>query len=101
MARIITFPETSFRIPAPSTGSEVKRRVSPPPEWLLCAGALSLFGGVLAGLTGSLLLALSLLPAAHSLRDPGSVLLIALLPALLLGGLALDRYEARARLHGR
>lgn len=85
----------------PSTSRRSNSGAIPSAEWLLYAGFISLAGGAMAAVTGAILLVAARLPEYHSLHGLGVALLISLLPALLLGGLALDRYEARTRLHGR
>lgn len=92
MNRLIFFPAAAQK----STPNAV-----PSADWLLYLGFLCLGGGVLAAITGTAMLIAAWLPEYHALHRPGVALLLSLLPALLVGSFALDRYEARTRLHGR
>ncbi|MDX2032950.1 MAG: hypothetical protein SF339_19895 [Blastocatellia bacterium] len=85
----------------PSASQPSRPSVVPSADWLLYLGFVCLGGGIAAALLGAALLTAAWLPEYHFLHRPGVWLLFSLLPALLLGGLALDRYEARTRLHGR
>jgi hypothetical protein len=70
-------------------------------NWILKSGLISLFGGALAPMFGSLLTALSWLVGnnsfGHSLHRLGSIFLILTCPLLIIAAFCLDAYEKRGK----
>jgi hypothetical protein len=68
-------------------------------KWLLNGGLISLIGGALAPVFGSLLTALSWLAGnnslGHSFHRLGSIFLISTIPLLIIAAFCLDAYEKR------
>lgn len=100
MAKIITFPSKAVASKR-SIVRTSKRTLFPRPEWLLYGAFFSFVGGTLAGLAGTLLLAVAWFAGDHSsggwLQGLGSILLLSMIPALLFGGCCLDWREDRMR----